>query len=263
LFFSSRDTEGRARIGRAEISLDGSSEPLVRAEPVLDVGELGCFDDAGVTSSCVVDHDDRRYLYYSGWSLGVTVPFYFFVGCAVSDGGPFVRVSRAPILERTDVDPYLTASPWVLLENGTWRMWYVSGTGWGLEDGRPKHWYHIKYAESDDGVSWRRDGRVCLDYRDDQEYALARPCVVREGGRYRMWFSVRGTSYRLAYADSPDGLTWTRRDEEVQLTGGSGGWDSEMQAYPAVFDVDGRRHMVYNGNGYGRTGVGHAVLEDE
>ena len=263
LYFSARDVEGRARIGRAEVSLDGTSEAQIHANPVLDLGELGSFDDAGVTSSCFVDHDGRRYLFYSGWSRGVSVPYYFYAGCAVSDGGPFVRVSRGPILERNEVDPFLTASPWVLVENGRWRMWYVSGTGWRLEDGGPKHWYHIKYAESDDGITWRRDGQVCVDHQDELEYALGRPCVVREGGRYRMWFSARGASYRLAYADSDDGLSWTRRDEEAQLTGDSGAWDSEMQAYPVVFDVDGLRHMLYNGNGYGRTGIGHAVFEAE
>ena len=261
LYFSARDAEGRSRIGRARISLDGSSPARFDPDPVLALGELGTFDDAGVTSSCIVDHDGRRYLYYSGWSRGATVPFYFFVGCAVSDGGPFVRVSQAPVLERDAIDPYLTASPWVLVEDGRWRMWYVSGTGWRIEDGRPKHWYHVKYAESDDGVSWGRDGRVCVDYSDEREYALGRPCVVRDGDRYRMWFSARGESYRLAYAESDDGLTWTRRDDEVRLFGESGDWDAMMQAYPAVFDAGGRRHLVYNGNDYGRTGVGLAVLE--
>jgi hypothetical protein len=262
ILFSSRDVEGRARIGSAQVSLDGASDPEILADPVLDVGDLGSFDDAGVTSSCVVDHDGRRYLYYSGWSRGVSVPFYFFAGCAVSDGGAFVRVSRSPILERNDVDPYLTASPWVIVEDGRWRMWYVSGTGWRLENGQPKHWYHIKYAESDDGLSWTRDGRVCIDYGDQQEYAISRPCVLRDGDRYRMWFAARGAAYRLGYAESDDGITWTRRDAEAALLGGVGTWDSEMQEYPAVFDAGGRRHMFYNGNGYGRTGIGHAVLDD-
>ena len=33
--------------------------------------------------------------------------------------------AEAPILERSEVDPYLTASPCVLVENRLWRMWYV------------------------------------------------------------------------------------------------------------------------------------------
>ena len=52
-----------------------------------------------------------------------------------------------------------------------------------------------------------------------------------------------------------------RRDSEAGIAS-SGDWDSEMQAYPAVFDNDGRRYMLYNGNGYGRTGIGWAVETD-
>ena len=39
------------------------------------------------------------------------------------------------------------------------------------------------------------------------------------------------------------------------------GWDSEMIEYPAVFDHKGSRYMLYNGNDYGRTGFGLAILE--
>jgi hypothetical protein len=34
-----------------------------------------------------------------------------------------------------------------------------------------------------------------------------------------------------------------------------------MIEYPAVFDAGGRRYMLYNGNGYGRSGMGLAVLD--
>jgi len=263
LYFSSRDDRGRARIALADgrIEEDRLVIEEYRREPALDLGELGAFDDSGVTSSCIVEHDGRTYLYYSGWSLGKTVPFYFFVGLAVSDDATtFRRLSPAPILERNEVDPFLTASPWVIVEDGLWRMWYVSCTGWNLVDGEPRHRYHIRYAESDDGIRWRRSGRICIDYRDESEYAISRPCVVRDPDGYRMWFASRGPAYALGYAESDDGLEWRRVDPDDRPT--PNGWDAEMQAYPVVFDdTSGRRHMLYNGNGYGATGIGHAVRE--
>lgn len=229
---------------------------------VVGLGSLGAFDDSGVTSSCAVDHDGRLSLYYTGWNRGVTVPFYLAIGCAVSeDGGrSFARVSDAPVLGRTASDPYLAASPCVLIESGMWRMWYVSGTEWYTEGDRVRHRYHIKYAESADGLNWRSDGLVCIDYRDATESAIARPCVLRDGDLYRMWYSWRGDSYRIGYAESLDGFSWTRLDDEVGISP-VGVWDSEMQAYPFVFDRDGSRHMLFNGNGFGATGIGHAVLE--
>lgn len=261
ILFSTRDAEGRSHIARAHLILDGEARARIFEEPVLRPGPLGSYEDSGVTMSCVVAHGGWRFLYYTGWSLGRTVPFYLFAGCAVSkDGGPYERVSPAPLLERSSVDPYLTASPWVLVEDGLWRMWYVAGATWEETPSGPRHRYHIRYAESGDGLAWERTGRVCIDFRDEAEYAIARPCVVRDGDRYRMWFSARGDIYRLGYATSDDGLTWDRDDAQAGLEARPGEWDEE-QAYPVVFDRGRRRFMLYNGNGYGETGIGLAVAE--
>lgn len=262
LYFSTRDEQGRSHVAAADVEAGAALEEMDYAEePVIAPGPLGAFDDAGVTSASVVELDGRLYQYYSGWSLGVSVPFYFFVGCAISDdgGATFSKVSPSPLLERDEVDPFLTASPWVLVENGIWRMWYVSGTRWELHEGRPRHRYHIKYAESQDGLRWTRTGLVCIDYRDSGEYAIARPCVIHDDGLYRMWYCTRGESYRLGYAESSDGLSWERKDDEAGLEPSATGWDSEMIAYPCVFDREGIRHLLYNGNGYGATGFGYAV----
>ena len=264
LYFSSRDEKGRSQIGRVDLALDVPARTLaIEVEPIVAFGPLGSFDDSGVTTSCLVEHEGRQFLYYSGWTLGRTVPFYFYVGCAVSlDGGKtFQKVSPSPILDRNEVDPYLTASPWVLFEGGVWRMWYVSGMGWSLEKGEPRHRYHIKYAESHDGLRWQRTGRVCLDFRDEAEYAIARPCVLKDGELYRMWYPYRGEFYRIGYAESRDGLSWTRRDDQSGIEPSAEGWDSEMIEYPVIFDMDGQRHMLFNGNAYGKTGVGWAVLQ--
>jgi hypothetical protein len=74
-----------------------------------------------------------------------------------------------------------------------------------------------------------------------------------------MWFCARGDSYRLGYAESADGLAWERHDERAGLEPSDEGWDSEMIAYPCVFDRHGERYLFYNGNGYGETGIGYAI----
>ncbi len=263
IFFCARDSNGRSQIGYFEINLANPTDILyITGSPVIGLGPLGAFDDSGVINSWITSHSDEQYQYYGGWSRGVTVPFYLFVGLAISENGgkTFRRVSAAPLLGRSDVDPYLTASPCVLVENGIWRMWYTSGVKWELENGRPKHYYHIKYAESRNGIEWKRDGVVCIDFESRDEHAIARPCVLKEDGIYKMWYSYRGKSYRIGYAESRDGLRWERKDREVGIDVSVSGWDSEMIEYPFVFDHKGERYMLYNGNGYGKTGIGLAVL---
>jgi hypothetical protein len=264
VYFSGRDEKSRAQIGWFEMDTDEPNRILrVSEQPVVRLGDLGAFDDSGVTNSCMIEHEGREFLYYSGWHLGVSVPFYFFLGLAVSDDGgeTFYKISKAPILGRSAIDPYLTASPSILIENGVWRMWYVSGSEWKIRNDRPRHFYHIKYAESGDGIVWRQTGQVCIDYKDESEHAISRPCVVKDGNLYRMWYSCRGDSYRIGYAESDDGLRWERLDEDAGIDVSDWGWDSVMIEYPNVYFQAGKLHMLYNGNGYGLTGIGLAVSE--
>jgi hypothetical protein len=261
LYCSTRDDQGRSHVVAARLDLADGTANFEQA-PVIAPGPIGSFDDRGVTSSCVVADGERVLHYYTGWNLGVTVPFYLAIGCAAGSGEDrrLEKISPAPILGRSSIDPLLTASPSVLVENGTWRMWYVSGTDWYLEDGEVRPRYLVKYAESDDGVSWRPTGLVCIDYRDADETAIGRPCVLKDEGIYKMWYCARGPAYRLGYAESFDGLAWDRKDDEIEWAGPAERWDSDMQAYPFVFDRDGERLMLYNGNGYGATGIGLATL---
>ena len=97
------------------------------------------------------------------------------------------------------------------------------------------------------------------------EFGFGRPFVVKHGDRYKNWYSIRSQSkgYRIGYAESADGRTWTRRDDEVGLDVSSSGWDSEMVCFACVQQTKHGTYMFYNGNNYGETGFGAAVLEQE
>ncbi len=264
VYFSGRDELNRSLVGYVEFDINNPKKILkISEKPILDLGALGTFDDNGVTPSWVIDYDGRKYLYYVGWNKGSTVRMAEMAGLAIStDGGEsFRRASKAPILERTDKEPLsLHAATCVLIEDGIWRMWYVSGTEWVHKDFVR---YNIKYAESKDGIKWERDGRVAINFNSKDEHAVARPCVIKEDGIYKMWYCCRrdNSTYRIGYAESEDGLSWNRKDDEVGIDVSGTGWDSEMIEYPYVFEHKGQKYMFYNGNGYGKNGFGYAVLE--
>jgi hypothetical protein len=263
VYFSSRDAQNRSHTGFVVIDLRRPTEILdLSATPVLAPGELGAFDDSGAMATWLVQHEGRSLMYYIGWNLGVTVPFRNAIGLAVSrNGADFVRHARGPIVDRSMDEPHFCASCCVVAEPQAWRMWYLSCTGWSVRGGKPMHHYHIKYAESDDGIHWRRDGTVAIDFANDEEYAISRPSVLRDAGGWKMWYSYRGQAYRIGYAESDDGKAWRRLDRSAGFDVAASGWDSEMIEYPFVFDHGGQRFMLYNGNGYGQSGFGLAVQE--
>ena len=266
IYFSSRDNFNRSQTGFILINIKKLKDGYqITNEPILKVGDVGAFDDAGAMSSWLVGHDHCVYLYYIGWNTGGTVPFRNAIGVAISsDGGKtFEKYGEGPILDRSIYDACFVANPCVLIESGVWRMWYLSCIKWVVGKKGPKHFYHIKYAESRDGIIWERKGLVCIDFKSNEEYAISRPCILKERGIYKMWYSYRGDSYRIGYAESPDGLQWDRKDEAVGIDVSESGWDSEMICYPHVFDHDGEKYMLYNGNGYGKSGIGLAVLSKE
>jgi hypothetical protein len=81
-----------------------------------------------------------------------------------------------------------------------------------------------------------------------------------------MWFSYRsgsGEKYRIGYAHCENNKHWRLRLENSGIDVSCDGWDAEMIAYPFVFDHRGVRYMLYNGNGYGKSGFGLAMLEQE
>jgi len=264
IYFSARDGENRSSISFIEIDLNEPSRILAEAdEPVLAPGDLAMFDDSGCSIGCMLAVAEKRYLYYMGWHLTVRVPWQNALGLAVSDapGQPFKRISRFPIVPLDEGDPYTISYPWVIRDNGVFRMWYGSNVEWGPRQRDMRHL--IKYAESPDGIQWIRNGLVALDFNAPAEYAMCKPCVLKSGGTYEMWFCSRGERYRIRYAQSPDGIRWTRLDAHAGIDVSASGWDSDMIEYPCVFEHGRRRYLLYAGNGYGRTGFGLAVLDED
>lgn len=261
IYFSTRNKKNQSSIGSLLIDMKDPTK-LVEADPkpVLGPGEIGMPDDSGVSIGHILNVKGKRYLYYMGWNLSVTVPWRNTIGLAVSEKGHerFKRHSRFPIIGLDETDPYTISYPWVMRENGRFRMWYGSNLKWGPEKKDMMH--VIKYAESEDGIHWQRLNKVCIDSEGREEYAICKPCVIKDGNTYKMWYCHRGKFYRIGYAESRDGVRWKRLDRTSGLVASSKGWDSEMVEYPFVFDHQGRRYMLYTGNGYGKTGFGIAVL---
>lgn len=273
VYYGLRGTLNRTRVSFVDLNARDLSVKYVHKEIVLDIGKLGTFDDAGAQVCSVVRVDANTiYMYYIGWNTSTTVPSRNSLGLAVSydNGVHFERMYEGPILERYLNEPYHVGASDIKHIDGQWKMWYNSGNGFVVIDGKPEYTLHIKYATSKDGIIWERQNIVCIEKAYESEI-IGRPSVILREGKYQMYYSRRdlvgfrtdkNKSYKMGYAESFDGINWERKDNmpSIEISEKVEDWDSQMIAYPYVIDVHGKLIAFYNGNAFGKTGFGAAVL---
>ncbi len=263
-----RDEKGIGRVGFVDVSGSDPSRILgVSDEPCLDVGLPGTFDENGVLPTSVIQLDDGRLLmYYVGFELGKSIRYRLLTGLAISEdgGNHFSRAHHTPILERSDAELYFRCASFVLRDAGRYRMWYAGGSEWIPVNGKLMPCYDLRHIESPNGFDWPASGKIVLPVVNDDEHGFGRPWVRAHQSGFQMFFSVRKLSlgqYRLAYAESSDGIHWVRRDELLGLDVSPGEWDGEAIMYSAVTQTAGHTWLFYNGNNFGEHGMGFAELE--
>ena len=166
-------------------------------------------------------------------------------------------------------EPFVISGPKIRQFGDRWYLWYIAGTRWILNEGRPEPVYRIRMATSDDGLHWERLHRELIPTRLEADECQASPDVIFTNGKYHMFFCYRHSlgyrgrekGYRIGYASSTDLVTWVRDDDKAGIDVSDEGWDSEMICYPHVFELDGTTRMFYLGNQVGRHGFGLAELE--
>lgn len=151
--------------------------------------------------------------------------------------------------------------------DGRLRMFY---TGHRAPAGQALPWDAIGLAESDDGIVWKRAlapvfepelpwERACCDVACNCRWGgVLEPSVLWDASTktYRMWYAAVGdlggvATYRIGYATSPDGLSWTRAASPVLVPGAAGAWDSYVVSHVnVVADACAPGlHMFFHGYG--------------
>ena len=264
IYLTGRDAENRSRIGVCGFDAITGNVVQISEIPILELGERGAFDYNGTGYPFYINNENTELLYYTGWTRGVHVDFINDLGLAekTTDQPLFTRVSRASIFPRNNEEPFGTGSVCVLQDSGIWKIWYTCFDRWEERTEGLRHYYHIRYAESHNGVEWNRNRTICIDVDTSQnEYVAAKPFVMKYKGHYLMWFAYRGNAYKVGFAVSKDGKDWKRHDDSrLCIQASAEGWDSEMVCYSSVLLHQDNALMFYNGNGYGKTGLGWAVM---
>lgn len=274
IYYAARSLNNTSNTSYIDVEAGNPAKVIYQHEvPILETGRVGTFDENGIMPSCIITKDKQKWLYYIGWSQRKNVPYQNSIGLAISeDGGQtFHKYSEGPILGINEIDPFFTGTVFVLPDHKVYRAYYLSCTEWREIEGRLEPMYVLKYAESEDGIHWKREGVVAIPFRNEQEGGLVSATVIRTLSNYKMWYAYRNyfdyrenplNSYRIGYAESENGINWIRKDDMAGITLSNSGWDSEMISYPYVVNWETKSYLFYNGNGFGKTGFGFAVSNE-
>lgn len=266
VFFSGRDAQNRSSVGFVDVDIAKRDVVYIHDKPVFEHGPENSFYSHGVSIGNCYEAGGNRYILFMGWQYPPGSHWRGDIGRLVLEPDFSLHLDGKGSFMSADItDPVSLSYPWVLREgNGIYQMWYGSTVTWDAGNGEMLH--VINHAMSDDGHHWRRDG-LAIPYQLGIAQAFSRPSVIgNQNSGYHMWFSYRsgsGEKYRIGYARKPSGQSWELRLDEAGIDVSASGWDSEMIEYPFVFDHQGRRYMLYNGNSNGKTGFGLAVLTNE
>lgn len=246
----------------------------VSSEPILKLGNRGCFDEFGTYPTSVIRRDSEVWAYYAGWTRCESVPFNVAIGLGISKNGgvSFDKYGNGgPILSYSTNEPFILSGPKIRYFKNEYYLFYIAGRNWIPNDGKPEPVYKIRMATSSDGVNWVKADRDLIQSRIDLNEAQASPDVIYRNNKYHMFFCYRHglnyrgkqNGYRIGYAWSSDLINWFREDNKVGIDVSDEGWDSEMISYPHVFELDGKIYMFYLGNSVGKEGFGLAELQGE
>lgn len=170
--------KGRTRLGLAR-SPDGISWTK-EADPVLDFGPRGSWDEISLGDPDVIRKADMYYLYYLGQDRARRQR----LGVARSrDGVRWEKLRSGPVLELGGYgafDEVGLGEPAVWESQGWYWMLY---TGRDVEERR-----RMGLARSSDGVHWERTPPVIAGDQAWNRAVICDPSVLVEGDRVRVWF---------------------------------------------------------------------------
>ena len=234
--------------------------------PVIEGGSEGEWDDNERWLYEVIEVDGTLHLYYGGNPVGAELWSQIQVGHATStDGVEWTMDPANPVLTTGDEgawDDYAISGVAVLHDGSEFRMWYGGSDGEVVRGG---------YATSPDGSVWTKyEDNPIIDVGPtgtfDDHWAIPLAVVVADG-RYQIWYSAAQDvgpddfRWQVGYAESTDGLSWTKHTEPVIEPGN--GWDNWLVYAPSVLFDGAAYHMWYTGVTGGRNfGIGYAVSSD-
>jgi hypothetical protein len=266
VFYSGRDKSNRSSVGAFDFNMKKLTIENDFFKPFIIFGDKKSFYGDGISIGTISEINSKKYLYFMGWQNPKGEHWRGDIGrLGIETDETLIIDPLYPIIGKNKIDNISVSYPWILkLKDGFFHMWYGSTVSWDAGNNEMLH--VINHAVSKDGYKWDYKGQA-IPSKIGTAQAFSRPSVYEtEDYNLHMWFSYRsgsGESYRIGYAIKEfNNDKWELKLDEAGIGLSEIGWDHEMIAYPCIFKYNENLYMFYNGNEYGKTGIGIAVMND-
>lgn len=264
IFYSGRDEGNKSSVGCVDIDIKNRKIINDYEDVIFTCGDAESFYSHGVSiGNAYKPYGGDIAIPFMGWKIEGANHWYGKIGRFALGDDLMTPISLTAdlFMDLDEEDPISLSYPWIVKDNDIYKMWYGSTLTWDAGNGEMVH--VIKYATSQDGQIWEKHG-LAVPYAVGEAQAFSRPTAIYIDGQWHMWYSYRsgkGEKYRIGYAEIDKNGKGKRMNDKAGIDVSQNGWDSEMICYPFVFRHNEDVYMLYNGNGYGKTGFGLAVLD--
>tara|TARA_Y100000768_G_C23986083_1_gene688920 strand:+ start:1386 stop:2294 length:909 start_codon:yes stop_codon:yes gene_type:complete len=263
VFFAGRNFKNESDTGYFVYDINLNKVTKISKKPVLSRGVLGMFDDSAVIPSHIIKIGRKYFMYYVGWTQGKKVPFFSSIGLAKSNSiyGPFKKIGKAPIIGKSNEDPFFVATCFVEKRKNLFEMYYTSNLGWSKNKKKAFPLYLIKRCTSKDGVKWKFNNDRIINFASSDEVAITRPWIIEYNKKKVMFFSCKKKFYKM-YAAFKNRNKWTRKFNISFTNSSEYKFDNKSQEYGSIIKMKQNYYMFYNGNDYGKKGIGLAISNE-
>jgi hypothetical protein len=260
IYFSNRDLKNRSFI--SFIDYDIEKKRIVKQHNGIANPKKNSFYENGITLGCYLKEGEKNYLYFMGWNkTEVNENWRGEIGVIELDSEMNIKnILDTPIIKISPNDPISISYPCIFKRDHKFIMIY--GSTQNLEKRNDLEMVHkLKVAKSDDGLIWETSNSY-IEFDGLNPNIISRPNIFQKNQKTYMLFSYKISQldkYKIGIAESDNGIYWKNSGELhfiKPVSGTNETWDNESKEYPYSFNFEGNLYFAYNGNEYGRSGLG-------
>lgn len=175
-----------------------------------------------------------------------TGSIYILVNWGVPET-PWVDFAGNPILSKFNngYDSKGISHPVILYENGSYKMWY---NGMSEEGGS-----FTFYATSADGINWERRSNTPVFLPSDgngwDNKAVYTRSIIKENGTYKLFYAGYSSTtnrWQIGMASSPDGINWTRYQNNPIIASSFNPWEYNL-GLGDIVKANNQYYLYYTG----------------